>query len=307
MKKSFIIVSFLLTITLTALFYLKIDQNEPVLSEQNSLILPNSQKEPESYLKITFLDVEQGDSILVESINGEKTLVDCGADARVLEALGRVMSFYDKQIDYLFVTHPDLDHYGGCVDVLKRFEVKNIVYTGLQKNDGAWQTFWQYVQNEGSIYHEINKEQEWKIGEVDVRFLYPDHDISADARVPGIAKISDNNASLVFKLSFGENDVLFTGDMEADLENYLVEKYAGDLETEVLKVGHHGSGSSSGQGFLETVSPRYGIISVGANNDYGHPSLRVLKRLERAGSKVWRTDKTGDITFKISKSNIVIE
>ena len=111
----------------------------------------------------------------------------------------------------------------------------------------------------------------------------------------------------MLKLSLGESDVLMTGDAEAPLEEYLVEKYGEQLDVEILKVGHHGSGGSSSQLFIDAVSPEYSTISAGAENRYGHPTRRVLRRLERASSTIWRTDTQGDILMEIGREGVEVK
>lgn len=293
----------MLGLTLAMLFYIKINKPTSVKTEVNQTIAPKEQNEEaeDNYFLVSFLDVGQGDASLIEWPDGRQMLVDCGADDRVLEALGRTMDFYDKQIDYLLVTHPDLDHYGGCIDVLKRFKVNKVIYSGLQKQDGAWQVFWQAVQDEGAEYKQIKEQEEWEIGGAVIKFLYPDHDLNKNNLVPGAQKANDNDSSIVFKLSYGESDILFTGDAEIGLEDYLSAKYGDELDVEVLKVGHHGSGSSSGQSFLDLITPEISTISVGAENKYGHPSLRVIRRLEREESKILRTDLDGDIKIDLDE------
>jgi competence protein ComEC len=279
MKKAFYIIFVLLIIILFIIFDFR-------KNNANSL-------ETEEYIKITFLDVGQGDASFIELPDKTQILVDCGKDAEVLEKLGKVMKYYDKEIDYLFVTHPDLDHYGGCIDVLKRFTVKNIVYTGLQKEDKTWQYFWELVAFEDAEYFEINSSISWDIASTTIDFLY--HDIEGS---------DDNNSSLVFKMSFGENDILFVGDAEEKTEESLVDLYGDKLDADVLKVGHHGSNSSSGQDFLDIVTPEISIISAGVGNPYGHPSLRALKRLERIGSEIFRTDIDKSVILNIFEDKI---
>lgn len=311
MKKAIFVTSFLLAITLAMLFNLKNNGTEKAVSKENTFIsareAPNKSIAQDKkqlpadlgdYLKIIFLDVGQGDAEFIEWANGEQMLIDCGKDATVLSALGRVMKYYDKEIDYLAVTHPDLDHYGGCIDVLKRFEVKNIIYTGLQKDDKGWNYFWDMIDQEGANYIEIAARETKQIDGATFDFLYPDKSLNQN--------VQDNNSSLVFKLTYGQNDILFMGDAEEELENYLLEKYKNDLDAEILKVGHHGSGGSSSQNFIDMVSPDWSIISVGKNY-YGHPSRRVLNRLIRAGSQILRTDESGDIAFKFGKDAIQLE
>lgn len=260
------------------------------------------------HLAIDFLDIGQGDATFITFPNGEQMLVDCGKDGRVLSALGRVMPFYDHDIDYLVVTHPDLDHYGGCSDVIDRFDVAHVVWSGLSKSEEApWKHFEQAFRNEVSAEKEIiiDTLTEWDIASTTVSFLYPTHAIADNASVPGVdKKTNDNDASIIIKLSFGNQDVLLTGDAEAALELFLVDTYGEELDVELLKVGHHGSGSSSLEAFLHVVTPDIAVISVGAENTYGHPTPRVLKRLERIGARVHRTDLEGDVRFWVSKREI---
>lgn len=295
MKKAVGTVTILLITTLVLLWLVK--------SSGKTTVDENDQP----HVAFGFLDVGQGDATFIEWPDGTQMLIDCGKDARVLEALGRVMSFYDRELEYLVVTHPDLDHFGGCTDVMKRLSVSNVVYTGVDKQQAAWQAFWQTVVEQKTKVHLIQAHQVWQMGSSTLTFLYPNHDRSYDTHVPGFDKADgDNNASIVMRLSFGEMDVLLPGDAEQELEQYLVETYAGQLDSEVLKVSHHGSGGSSITPFLEAVTPIHSIISAGKNNPYGHPSRRVLKRLERSSSTIWRTDINGDVMMYVYPDMVVV-
>ena len=299
MKKAIIFVSILLVVILGLLFYIKND--DKVLVDKNFV-------DEVDKLKITFLDIGQGDATFIEFPDGQQMLVDCSIDGRILEALGGIMEFYDKDLDYLLITHPDLDHYGGCEEVLNRFDVKTIIYNGLKKEyDDMWQSFWQAIQNENVEYIEIDHEDMWEIASTSLHFLYPDHAIAQDDKIPGKDKEPGaNNTSIVFELDYGGVEVLLTGDAETDLEEYLLQTYGEQLNTDILKVGHHGSGGASHQEFVDVVSPQSSIFSVGKDNHFGHPSLRVIRRLERASSTIWRTDLQGDIICEISENGEVI-
>lgn len=259
-------------------------------------------------LKMTFLDIGQGDATFIEFPDGQQMLVDCAVDGRILEALGRVMEYYDRDIDYLLITHPDLDHYGGCQEVLERFEVKHIVYSGLQKQyDQMWQSFWDAKNVEGAEYQEMQTEDVWTIASTSLHFLYPDHSIAQSEKIPGFAgEVNANNTSLVFRLDYGKNSVLMMADAEKELETYLLETYGDQLDVDILKLGHHGSDSSSIQEFIDMTSPLHSIASCGLDNTFGHPSRRVLKRLERVSSTIWRTDLQGDIVLEMSSEGYEI-
>lgn len=301
MQKAITIVFILLLIILGLLFYIREGE---VKSDDN----PTLEAVEDNKLKITFLDVGQGDATFIEFTNGEQMLVDCSIDARVIEALGRVMEYWDHDIDYLLVTHPDLDHYGGCEEVLNRFEVKNIIYNGLKKDyDDMWNSFWFAVQNEGAEYFEIDSEEVWQIGSSTLHFLYPDHPIILDARVPeNNNEPKDNNTSIVFEIEYNSNKVLLMGDAEVVLENYLLDVYSEEMNTDLLKAGHHGSANASSQEFIDMVRPDNTVFSCGLNNAFGHPSTRVLKRLERVSSTIWRTDLQGDIVVEVREEIEVV-
>jgi len=266
------------------------------------------QKFQSGELQMTFLDIGQGDATLIDFANGEQMLIDCAIDGRILEALGRNMSFTDKKIDYLVVTHPDLDHYGGCVEVMERFDVGEVWYSGIKKeHDTSWQEFW-YTVNDGTrVYREIDSAAQFAIASTTVDILYPDHSLVFNSDIPGEKKEANaNNTSIVMQVRAGNTSVLLTGDAEEELEEYLVRRYGEKLRSHILKMGHHGSASSSIQPFLDMVQPRDTIASAGFENKYSHPSTRVLKRFERMETNVWRTDVQGDIVLDIGGGEYTI-
>ena len=260
-------------------------------------------------ISVHFLDIGQGDATYIEFTDGRDMLVDCSKDARVLPALGRSMKAFDRTIDYLVITHPHADHFGGCIDVLKRFTVKHIVYNGLESHsDPLWQLFWQVVQDEGAEITVIDHEQTWNMASSTVHFLYPDRALGAlDIHENGVGDLGTkiNDTSIVFLLQYGQEKALFTGDMESDLESTLVDRYGILLDVDVLKVGHHGSPGASSQKFLDMVTPAWASISVGKENTYGHPSQRVIKRLERLNTQVFRTDLDGDVILQIFSDAVI--
>ncbi|HBB37631.1 MAG: Late competence protein [Candidatus Magasanikbacteria bacterium GW2011_GWD2_43_18] len=301
MKHVVIFLAIVLCITLGLRVYLLRSSSDSEHADFSEVI---EVEEKDPTLKITFLDIGQGDATLIEFPDGQQMLIDCAIDDRVLEALGRVMPFYDHDIDYLVVTHPDLDHYGGCVDVMKRFDIGHILYNGMEKPyDELWQSFHAEVQAQmadGKEYLEVAEPFVWEIASTTVNVLYPDHSIPLDEHIPGLDKdVGANDTSVVIKLSYGTQDVLLMGDVEADLEEYLVKTYGEQVDVEILKMGHHGSQSSSTQLFINATSPEVAIASCGADNKFGHPSPRVLKRFERANTDVWRTDLSGDVLVTV--------
>lgn len=262
-----------------------------------SLFFYKKYNDSHHHFQVTFFNIGQGDASLIQFNDGEKMLVDCGPDKKILAKLGQALPFYDRTIDYVLATHPDLDHYGGCVDVLKNYKVKEIIINGHKKeNDPYWRAWDEAIKNEGAIIKIIDSPEEWEISSSTLQFMSPDNSLPLE-----VAAADSNNYSIVFKLLSGRTSFLFTGDMEEPLEKALVHKYCSTTSTtcpaiqaNVLKVGHHGSDSSSGEKFLNIVQPQTATVSVGKNK-YGHPSLRVLKKLERVGAEILRTDEKGDI------------
>lgn len=248
--------------------------------------------------KVTFLNVGQGDASLIQFSNGEKMLVDCGPNRSILSALGRNMAFYDRNLEYVLITHPDLDHYGGCIDVLKNYNVKKIISNGKEKPfDPYWRELNKELNRSRAELGTIDKAKFWTIASDTLQFISPDPTIPLQVK-----EADSNNFSIVFRLTHGNQKFLFTGDMEEALEKLLIDKYCSStstcpLRSDVLKVGHHGSDGSSSELFLSFVKPSIAVISVGKNK-YGHPTLRAVRHLERAETLIKRTDVIGDIVIK---------
>ncbi len=310
MKKRLFLFLAVFVLTILFLLYLERENIKNLTSKVFSRVTSeNTSLSEDAGIKITFLDIGQGDATFIEWGDGTQMLVDCSIDSRILEALGRVMRYGDHVIDYLLVTHPDQDHYGGCVDVLKRFEIKNIVYTGYEKTGNTYfPIFLQAIEGEQSDFFQIQAEQIWKIGSSTLHFLYPDALPMEHQVIKKMGKRdASNNTSIVFTLEYENKKILFTGDAEKEVEEYLIKKYGTALDVDVLKVGHHGSSGSSMDSFLSKVRPELAMISSGKDNRYGHPAPRTLKRLERVGAKVWRTDEKGDIILHVRNHDLYVE
>ena len=240
-------------------------------------------------LKVYFFDVGQGDAIFIEAPNGNQVLIDGGPDNAVLQKLGETMPFYDKDIDVVVLTHSDADHVTGLIEVLDRYEVKNIIYSNVIRVSslyGAWQ-------------EAVAKEESNIIDPVAGKIIDVGNGVSLLISNPseslnGQARDKTNDDSVVLMLKYGETEILLTGDIEAKTERRIILNGA-DLDADILKVAHHGSKTSTIEEFLYEVSPQVAIIQVGAKNRYGHPTQEVLSRLENFGVKLYRTDVDGDI------------
>ncbi|HBW73811.1 MAG: hypothetical protein UX10_C0011G0021 [Candidatus Magasanikbacteria bacterium GW2011_GWA2_45_39] len=264
---------------------------------------------PQHVLTMRAFDVGQGDATLVTTPSGKTILIDGGPNDAVMDRLGRALPFFKKDIDLMILTHPHADHVTGLVGVLKRYNVKEIYYTGAVHTSSVFIEWLKMIKEKQIPMHVISHKEEIQFDEgVKLIFLYPDHELAgvedASEEKRGQKKNNLNNTSIVFKLTYGRTQFLFMGDAEVPVEETLLASGV-DLRVDVLKVGHHGSHSSTSEEFLKAVSPQYATISCGRNNDYGHPHLSTLKRLERFGVHAYRTDTEGDIVIMSDGEKII--
>ncbi|MEI6597247.1 MAG: ComEC/Rec2 family competence protein [bacterium] len=251
-------------------------------------------------LEIDFLDVGQGDAILIKAPGGQNILIDGGPDKTVIKRLSENLPWWDKQIDLMVLTHPHDDHITGLIDVLKRYRVKRILYTGAVQNAPNYLTWLKLVRDKKISLSIIDKNQIINLDkDARIKILYPIESLLNKT----IADLNDS--SIIIKLVNGQNKFLLTGDASEKIETTLMASGA-DLSADVLKVAHHGSQYSSSQEFLEKVRPGLAVIAVGKDNDFGHPSLRIVKRLERIGAEIFRTDERGTVKILSDGMNIKI-
>lgn len=245
-------------------------------------------------LLITFFDVGQGDAIFIETPSGNQMLIDGGPNERILARLGEALPFWDHSLDAVILTHPDADHLSGLIDVLERYHVGTVFWTGVAHSSAEYEE-WVRLLKEKNIRTEIvNAGKRVILGDgVVFEVLAPFNDVS------GESSSEINETSVVGVLRHGENTFLLTGDAGKRTESRLLfESLARIFDVDVLKVGHHGSNTSTHEEFLKIVSPEHAIIQVGKKNRYRHPSQGVLDGLAAAGAMVHRTDTDGDIRIR---------
>ncbi|PIS17483.1 MAG: hypothetical protein COT59_00375 [Candidatus Nealsonbacteria bacterium CG09_land_8_20_14_0_10_42_14] len=240
-------------------------------------------------LEVTFFDVGQGDSIFIETPSGHQILIDGGPTSVVLEKLGKEMPFWDRTIDLVVLTHPEHDHYGGLLEVLKRYKVENILWTGVLRDTAEYEKWQKLIQEESAEIFIAQAGQQIEGGETSISILWPVESLD------GQSVSNTNNTSIVARLVFGESSFLFTGDIYQSVERELLNLVKQRLESDVLKVGHHGSKTSSAEEFIEKVAPEIAVIQAGRDNSYGHPHEITLATLEKYGINILRTDLDGDI------------
>ena len=240
-------------------------------------------------LNIDFLDVGQGDSILITTPDSFQILVDGGPGDQVLEALQEVMVLGDITIEWLVLTHPDADHLAGLIDVIENYRVNEVFLPEVSKDTMMYYAFIDLVEERGIKKTFIINSQEISLADnLTMLILHPSPETMLENADP-------NDYSVVFKLRYYEMDFLFTGDIESGVEAKLVEQYGDTLDAEVLKVPHHGSKSSSTPEFLNAVDPELAIILVAEDNSFGHPHRRVTYRYNQLGSQRLRTAQLGTI------------
>ena len=241
-------------------------------------------------LHVHFFDVGQGDAIYIRTPANQDILVDGGPDSSVLAKLGQAMPFYDRKIELMILTHPHADHVDGLVDVLQRYEVEQVLYTGVEYKSATYDE-WQKLITAKNISAKIAVAgQVIQLGSAQLNILFPTQNFTGKT----IKEL--NNSSVVGHLTYDASSVLLTGDAEKEVEKSLLEKLpSGQLKSNIFKAGHHGSDTSNTKSFIQAVDPEIAVISVGEKNKYKHPAPSTLETFTDSGIRVFRTDQDGDI------------
>jgi competence protein ComEC len=252
----------------------------------------------EGMLRVTFLDVGQGDAIFIESPNGNQMLIDSGPDKNILNALGRVMPFYDRSIDFVISTHPDQDHIGGLPEVFKNYSVLEYFTNGMISETGTFKEVEQEIIDNNIDTGILREGEIIDFGDgVLLKILYPN--------LPPEGK-NTNEYSIVAKLFYGDSSFILTGDAPTDVLNFLVNTDGINLKSDVLKVAHHGSKNSLSPEFLSAVSPEYSIISASRDNSFGHPHKEIVDALNDIKTNILGTFNDGDIIFSTDGERISV-
>jgi competence protein ComEC len=266
----------------------------PPLATMAVLVWFTAATMPDDRLHVSFLDVGQGDAILIQQ-GAQQVLVDGGPGPQQVNLeLGRQMPFWDRTIELVILTHPDQDHLAGLVEVLKRFRVEKVLAPDLD-SDSALYEEWQRLVVEKNIEQTTARAgQQITLSGATLTVLHPPHTPWQN----GGEDSDDDNNSAVLRLKTGRASFLLTADIRQEAEYNLIARRAISNST-VLKVAHHGSGTSTIQEFLDTVNPQMAVISVGADNKFGHPNPDVMARLEQrlGADNIYRTDQRGTIQF----------
>ncbi|PID83598.1 hypothetical protein CSB11_00455 [Candidatus Campbellbacteria bacterium] len=266
------------------------------------------QKQKEN--QITFLNVGQGSGTLIKTKNGTEILIDLSDKQIAQKSLLKELGFFNREIDFLFLTHYDIDHVGGFLDLFGKYKIKGFFTSKTipenKDQKEVYNLIYKNLKKENIKDFKINTEDILKISEnLYIEVLYPFSDLNLN-------KMNPNETSLVLQIHFTdqsktEKKVLITGDLSSKMENFLVQKYGKKLKSEILLAGHHGSKTSSSELFLKTVSPKYFVIQAGLSNPYGHPHKSVLNRVLKMNIQILETSKKGNQRFVFKNGNLVLE
>lgn len=239
-------------------------------------------------LHIYYLNIGQGDAILIRTPGMEYVLVDGGPDDTVLQELSAVMPFYERTIDVMVLTHPHADHVDGLVEVLSRYEVRQVMLTGVAYNSSSYARFLELTRERGARIMIVDGQKDFRLGAAVFDVVYPFESL-VGAHFENV-----NNSSISFRLLYGGRSFYFSGDLEVEGEEKLVASGL-DLRADVFKAGHHGSRTSSTEPLLDTVEPSWAVISCGVDNPFGHPHAETIRHFQERGIGIYRTDLNGRV------------
>lgn len=269
--------------------YDKLFGGEPFVGTETADTQSNS-------FEVHYIDVGQGDCSLI-ICDGKTMLIDAGENGHETEVLNYLRMKKIDKLDYIIASHQHTDHIGGLPEVLDEFGTDNIIMPRLTKEqtptNRTYTAFLKSIQNSGAKVIASKAGATYNLGSATFEILGPVTNEVEDI----------NSMSVIVKLTYGENTFLFTGDAEKDEERSVIATGA-DLDCDVLKVGHHGSGTSSCKDFLDAVSPEICVIQVGADNDYGHPHENIVERLMKYADEIYRNDLCGDIVITSDGFNL---
>lgn len=288
-RNSITILIFMIILTLSCVFYSQLNPLVVNMFATKFNVVSNKNN-----MLVHFINVNQSDAVAINLPDGKVMLIDTGSEnvntTYVNYLKENVLHTFKKDcIDYLVLSHADMDHVGGTIKLLKNFNVETIFMPKISSNAENYQEILTFVENNCDFKitgEEFFIEQNGYL----IKFFEQ------------LNNTNTNDTSQLIKVEFMENSFLFVGDISSTVEDEYIEKYGNELDCDVLKVAHHGSNSSTSNEFIEAVSPEYAVISVGAENTYGHPNFEVLTRLKNKNVKVLRTDKDDDVLFVVGKN-----
>lgn len=257
--------------------------------------ITNSQNEGTNNLKVTIIDVGQGDSILITTPKNSFILIDAGPQNESKKFFDFIESSRINEFNTVIATHPHEDHIGNMSDLISKYPVRNIYMPKVVTNTPVFKKLMEAIEKRNLSIKEAKAGIKFNIDDVNFEFI-----------APVSKKYSNlNNYSAVLKITYNNVSFLLMGDAEKISEKEILESGI-NVKADVIKIGHHGSSSSSSKNFIKAVSPQYAVISCGLNNDFGHPHKETLKLLNSFNIKLYRTDKNGTVEFSTDGNKITV-
>ncbi len=250
------------------------------------------------YLTLAVLDIGQGDAIFIEDKAGHQILIDGGPDQKILAELPKFMSVSDRSLDLLILSHPHADHLVGLVEILKRYQVAGVLEAGAVYDSAIYREWHRLLAEKKIPIILARRGERIRLADAELEILAPFENWR------GRSSKEVHDSMVVARLLVASTSVaILTGDMEQDLEQRLLAS-EGNLQAKILKIGHHGSKTSSSENFVKKVAPEYAVISVAKKNRYGHPYPATLKMLENLNLEVLQTSEEGAIVFRTCSSGV---
>lgn len=252
-----------------------------------------------SGITVRFLDVGQGDAILINLPKDEQVLIDGGPDDAVLSQISKYMPPFDRKIEHVVLTHPHADHLAGLVKVIERYDVGEVLETGADYSSATYKRWQDDIKSKNIPDREIRQSDEFQWGPIKFEVLWP---TKSSASTSGESAI--NNTSVVGRLVYGQSEVMLTGDAEKEVQENLCKIDKFKLVSDVIKIAHHGSNNGADECFLQAVEAKTAVISVGRGNKFGHPHADAINLISKYVYNILRTDEKGTVSCEMSETTI---
>ena len=256
------------------------------------IIIATTRLPASSLLRISYLDIGQGDAALITTASGQNILIDCGPNQQILAALSRRLRWWDRRLDMIIVSHDHADHWGGLPYLINKYPIQQIILAQPPRLSTELAGALNNAKHKGIIINNIRAPAVIKLSDNSrLTILWPTSE--------QLLRYQDNinNQSLVILWQYGHNKFLWTGDLETAAENELLAQQPTGRPIDILKIAHHGSLTATSLTWLNYWQPKMAVISLASTNKFGLPSQLIIDRLRRLGIRLWRTDQLGDFNI----------